>query len=209
MKVVFTARRIKPGHFEAFRQSWQPERWPEGMIKAYLLRDPADPDQITAFGLFDVTDERAANLQRELEPSERERHERMAPHVAETLVSGLFGVVHSQAGTATGEHTTVPLTERRLKPGHGEAYAAAMQGFVDSMGGELPPGLTQVLALAEDSDPNHMIQLGIVRTDDPSAMRDSSSSGRDRMLEAIAPHVESVGLDVTYELVEELSPVHA
>jgi hypothetical protein len=209
MKVVFTARKIKPGHFEAFRQAWQPERWPEGMVKAYLLRDPADRDQITAFGLFDVSDERAAALQREVEPSERERHERMAPHVAETITGGLYTVADSQSGSATGEHVVVPLTERRLKPGHRDAYVAAVRDFVAGMGGELPPGLTQVLALVDDADPYHRIQLGIVRTDDPVAMRDGSRSGRDRMLEAIAPHVESVGLDVSYEPVEELSPVHA
>ena len=70
----------------------------EGFKGAYLMRDTADPDQITVMGLFDVSDDDAARMQTDLEPSERDRHERMAPHVADTLVSGLFDiVVHERA----------------------------------------------------------------------------------------------------------------
>src|SRR5437773_4437486 len=117
MKAVFTARRLQPGHYSEFRKAWEPQQFPAGFRGAYILRNTVDPEQITAFGLFDVTDERAQELENELEPSERERHERMAPHVAETVVSGFFDVAHMQSGEATGKETAVLLTERHLKPG--------------------------------------------------------------------------------------------
>ena len=85
MKAVFTARRLNAGHYDDFRKAWEPEQWPAGFKGAYLMRDTGDPDQITAIGLFDVSDDDAARLQADLEPSERDRHERMAPHIAETL----------------------------------------------------------------------------------------------------------------------------
>lgn len=56
MKVVFTARRIAPGRYEEFRRALEPERWPDGTLKMYILRDPGDPDQVTVLGLFDVSD---------------------------------------------------------------------------------------------------------------------------------------------------------
>ena len=39
------------------------------MIKAYLLRDPADAELIVALGLFDLSDERARELHDQLEPA--------------------------------------------------------------------------------------------------------------------------------------------
>ena len=75
-----------------------------------------DPDVVITFGLFEVSDERADQLKPELEPSERARHEAMAPYVAETLVAGL-STWSLEQGSATGAHTLVPLTERQLRPG--------------------------------------------------------------------------------------------
>jgi hypothetical protein len=208
MKVVFTARRIRPGSFEQFRQAWEPDRWPDGMIKSYMLRDPSDPDVVVAFGMFDVTDQRAEELRSELVGPERERHARMAPHVAQVIVSGLFDVVLTETGTATGDRTVVPLTERRLHPGTLDRYTAAAQAAWEALGGAPPPGLARMLLMRDDADPDHVIQLGIVRADDPAATREASRPGRQVLLEAIEPFVASVGLDATYELVQELSPTH-
>ena len=87
MKAVFTARRLNAGHYDDFRKAWEPDQWPTGFSGAYLMRDTADPDQVTVIGLFDVSDDEAARLQANLEPSERERHERMAPHIAENFAA--------------------------------------------------------------------------------------------------------------------------
>jgi hypothetical protein len=175
------------------------------MVKAYLLRDPADPAVVVAIGLFDLTEQQAERVRQVVEESERARHDRMAPHVAETLVSGLFDVVHTERGTATGDTTVVPLTERHLKPGCVDAFVEAMTAFASRSGG-IPAGLEQVIAMRDTADPDHLIQLGIIRTDDLGAMRERMG-GRDEMLAVIEPFLDSVGLDATYELVEELSPV--
>ena len=209
MKVVFTARRIRPGSFEQFRRAWEPDRWPDGIIKAYLLRDPGDADVVLGLALFDVTDQRADELRAELEPSERERHARMAPHIEETIVSGLFDVVVSETGVATGDRTVVPLTERRLHAGMFDRYAAAAQAGFEAAGRAPPPGLTRMLVMRDTADADHVVQFGIVRTDDVEATRAASLAGRQTMLEAIEPFVAEVGLDATYELVQELTPTHA
>jgi hypothetical protein len=208
MKVVFTARRLQPGQYDGFRKAWEPERFPDGFERALILRDTTDPDLVVAFGLFDVSDERADQLKTDLEPSERARHEAMAPYVAETLVSGLFDVSYSMQGSAEGAHTIVPLTERHLKPGSMADYRAAMSRFADSIGGP-PPGMVEMMAMVDTADGDHLIQLGILRTDDPGALRSQNRGGRDQMVAAIAPYVESVGIDTTFELVEELAPARA
>lgn len=207
MKVVFAARRLNPGQYEAFRKAWEPpEGFPEGFARAYIIRDMTDPDVVITFGLFEVSDERADQLKTELEPSERARHEAMAPYVAETLVAGLYDVVHQEEGSATGAHTIVPLTERVLRPG---ALAAYMDAARDAVGGRMPQELVHFIAMSETVHPEHLIQLGIFRTDDPAAMRENSQGGRQQMLDAIAPHVESTGIDSTFAMIEELTPAHA
>ena len=178
-----------------------------GFKGAYLMRDTADPDQITVMGLFDVSDDDAARMQADLEPSERDRHQRMAPHIADTLVSGLFDIVVHETGGATGSHSAVLLTERTLKPGSLEAYMDAGRRMNEEMGG-MPAGL-EFMLLQDTANPEHVIQLGIVRVADIDAFRDSVMPGRQSMLDAIAPYVASVGLDAAYELIEEVAPVHA
>ncbi len=208
MKAILTARRLHPGHFEAFRQAWQPERFPPGMVKAYVLRDRNDADQVTAFGVFDLSEERIAEQRVELAPKERERDDRMAAHVAETITSGFFDVTWSMEGRATGDHGLVPMTERRLRPGTSGEFRAALKEYV-ALIGELPPGLARAMLFANESNPDHLIQLGIVRTDDPRGFTETTRPGRETMLEALSPYIESIGIDTTYDLVEEVSPVHA
>jgi hypothetical protein len=207
MKAVFTARRLNAGHYDDFRKAWEPDQWPMGFKGAYLMRDTADPDQITVMGLFDVSDDDAARMQTDLEPSERDRHERMAPHIADTIVSGLFDIVVQESGGATGNHSAVLLTERTLKPGSFDAYMDAGRQMNEEMGG-MPAGL-EFMLLQDSANPDHVIQLGIVRVADIQAFRDSVMPGRQNMLDAIAPYVASVGLDAAYELIEEVAPVHA
>jgi hypothetical protein len=205
MKAVFTARRLVAGHYDQWRQAWEPAQWPRGTVKAYIMRDPGDPDQVTSIGLFDVNDEEAARLRDALEESEKERHAAMAPHIEQTLVAGLFDVVYEMEGSAEGRQAIVPLTERQIKPDNWDDYVAEAQGSMEP--GDPPEGMARFLALLDTAKPGHLIQLGIIKSDDLEGVRSRMGAGRERMLEAIAPYVESVGLDTTYELVEEVVPV--
>ena len=183
MKVVFAARRLNPGQYEAFRKAWEPpERFPEGFARAYIVRDMNDPDVVITFGLFEVSDERADQLKTELEPSERARHEAMAPYVAETLVAGLFDVVHRAGGlrdrarNARAAHRAAAAAGRLRLHGRGRGRASS---------GRMPPELVHSIAMSETGRPEHLIQLGIFRTDDPAgcsraAGRPRADAGRDR-----------------------------
>ena len=208
MKVVLTARRLRPGHYDAFRAAWEPDEMPKGFRRGYILRDPADHDVVVTFGIFDVTDEEARGLKAEHAPAEASRHARIEPHVQETLVSGFFEVVHTEKGSATGDSAFVPLTERHIVAGHADAYMDAARRSLEAAGG-VPAGIMAIYALQDVADPHHMIQLGIVRTDDLAEMRAGSADAYEAMLAAIGPHVERTGLDATYELVEEVVPAHA
>jgi hypothetical protein len=77
--------------------------------------------------------------------------------------------------------------------------------FNERMGG-VPAGI-EFMLLKNESNPDHTIQIGIVRVADMEGFRTSMGSGRQEMLDALAPHVASIGLDTAYELIEEIAPV--
>ncbi|HXF97149.1 MAG TPA: hypothetical protein VNJ46_00880 [Gaiellaceae bacterium] len=91
MHALLTVRRLKPGTYEDWRRAWEPDEWPEGAIRAYILRNVDDPDEVVAFGFF----EGAAALREDpaVRESQRARFERMAPYVASTGADGLYEVV--------------------------------------------------------------------------------------------------------------------
>ncbi|HVG88678.1 MAG TPA: hypothetical protein VM823_06875 [Gaiellales bacterium] len=198
MKVFLTARRLKPGAWEDFRRAWEPDEIPAGLTRAYHLRNPNDPDEIISFGLFE--DDSAAIAHLRESDAERRRQERMAQHVAEVLAEGVYDVRYELTGRPTGSQTAVPLTQRFLKPGsHDEYQRMMMETFADQ---DPPPGTVRVLAMTNGDE---LIQLGIIRSDDLEAGRAAARPGYEQMLRTIEPFIDRVGLDATYELVEELA----
>ena len=92
MHAALTVRKLKPGTYEDWRRAWEPDEWPRGVEKAYILRNVNDPDEIIAFGFYDV-DLAQLRGEPEMQESERKRFERMAPYVASTGADGLFEVI--------------------------------------------------------------------------------------------------------------------
>ena len=92
MDAFLTVRRLKPGSYGDWRKAWEPEEWPEGFTKAYILRNRDDPDEVIAFGFYEGdsgefrADPRAQELQ-------RTRLERMTPHVESTGADGVYEIV--------------------------------------------------------------------------------------------------------------------
>jgi hypothetical protein len=39
MHAALTVRKLKPGTYEDWRKAWEPDKWPEGVQKAYILRN--------------------------------------------------------------------------------------------------------------------------------------------------------------------------
>jgi len=55
MIVMFTARRLKPGAWDQFRNAWDPgDSPPPGFRQGYHARNIRDEDEIISFGLFDM-----------------------------------------------------------------------------------------------------------------------------------------------------------
>jgi len=92
MHAFLTVRKLKPGSYDDWRKAWEPDEWPEGSKKAYILRNVEDPDEVIAFGFYDLDLEQARQDPR-LREQQRARFERMAPYVESTGADGVYEVV--------------------------------------------------------------------------------------------------------------------
>jgi hypothetical protein len=92
MFAALTVRKLKSGSYDDWRRAWEPDDWPEGSQKAYILRNVSDPDEVIAFGFFE-TDLAALRDDAGMREQQRVRFERMAPHVESTGADGIYEVV--------------------------------------------------------------------------------------------------------------------
>jgi hypothetical protein len=92
MQAFLTVRRLKPGSYDDWRQAWEPDNWPEGSVKAYILRNLNDPDEVIAFGFFEG-EIASLRKQPDFRDQQAARFERMAPHVESTGADGVYEVV--------------------------------------------------------------------------------------------------------------------
>jgi heme-degrading monooxygenase HmoA len=94
MIVMFTARRLKPGAFEDFREAWDPgDNKPPGLQRAYHARNIRDQDEIISFGLFDMTEDDYRRWRAEADAEETRRVDHISAFVANEYVSGVYEVI--------------------------------------------------------------------------------------------------------------------
>ena len=94
MIVMFTARRLKPGAWDQFRQAWDPgDELPPGFQRAYHARNIRDEDEIISFGLFDMSIDDYHRWREEADAQENARVDRLSAFVANEYVSGVYEVV--------------------------------------------------------------------------------------------------------------------
>jgi heme-degrading monooxygenase HmoA len=94
MIVMLTARRLKPGAWEQFREAWDPgDARPPGFQKAYHARNIRDEDEVISFGLFDMTEEDYRRWREDADAQETERVDRLSAFVENEHVSGVYEVV--------------------------------------------------------------------------------------------------------------------
>ena len=94
MIVMFTARQLKPGAWEQFRQAWDPgDAKPPGFQRAYHARNIRDEDQVISFGLFDMTKDEYHRWRAEADAQEMHRVDHMAAFVKNEPVSGVYEVI--------------------------------------------------------------------------------------------------------------------
>jgi hypothetical protein len=95
MICTLTARRLKPGAYEAFREAWDPKRSTDdalsGWGRVYHRRDVSDPDVVISFGLFDGSVEELREAQTRL--GRHSQVDRIGPHLEEVLLDGSYEVV--------------------------------------------------------------------------------------------------------------------
>jgi hypothetical protein len=95
MICTLTARRLKPGAYDAFRAAWDPgdaaaaviERW----HPIYHVRDVSDPDVVISFGFFNGSLEELAEVQ--AQAGRGDQVARIAQSVEEVLLDGAYEVV--------------------------------------------------------------------------------------------------------------------
>jgi hypothetical protein len=95
MICTLTARRLKPGAYDAFRAAWDPgdsaaeviERW----RPIYHVRDVGDPDVVISFGFFNGSSEELAEVQ--ARAGRGDQVARIAQNVEEVLLDGAYEVV--------------------------------------------------------------------------------------------------------------------
>jgi hypothetical protein len=97
------------------------------------------------------------------------------------------------------------LTVRRLKPGSYDAFREAWDP-----GDDWPDGFTRAYHVRSIEDENEVISFGLFdgTMEDVERMKNDErfTRMREQQLEAMSEHVESVGTDGIYEVVEEVTP---
>jgi heme-degrading monooxygenase HmoA len=99
MLCLLSARRLKPGAYEQFREAWDPgDERPPGLQRVYHLRNVRDENEVVSFGLFDTTlDE--FNRWREGTPGvEDSRQSDMSEYVESVIVEGIYEVAEVLEG---------------------------------------------------------------------------------------------------------------
>jgi hypothetical protein len=90
MLCALSQRRLVPGSFDEFRAAWKPDRYPDGFVRIYHLRNATDENDVISFGLFDGTREQLADAVAATD--EGDRQERMRRCVESTSVDAVFEV---------------------------------------------------------------------------------------------------------------------
>ena len=94
MIVMFTARRLKPGSWEQFREAWDPgDAAPPGFLRAYHARNIRDEDELISFGLFDMTKDDYHRWREADDQQETRRVDRLSAFVENEYVSGVYEVI--------------------------------------------------------------------------------------------------------------------
>jgi heme-degrading monooxygenase HmoA len=94
MIVMFTARRLKPGAFEQFREAWDPgDERPPGFQRAFHARNIRDEDEVISFGLFEMSEADYRRWREESDAQETQRVDQMSQFVENEPVSGVYEVI--------------------------------------------------------------------------------------------------------------------
>jgi hypothetical protein len=89
--VALTARKLKPGTYDEWREAWGSVDGPSGAT-AYICRNLDDPDEIVAFGMIEVSKEELMAM-RPQGDAEESRISMMEPYVESVSTDGIYEVI--------------------------------------------------------------------------------------------------------------------
>lgn len=94
MICAMTVRRLKAGSYDDFRKAWQPDPWPEALVRVEIMRNQDDPDEVTSIGWLDLTLDELDALRDDPDfmAAEARRIARIAPHEEAVLVNAIYEV---------------------------------------------------------------------------------------------------------------------
>jgi heme-degrading monooxygenase HmoA len=94
MIVMFSARRLKPGAWEQFRQAWEPgDTMPPGVQHVYHARNIRDEDEVISFGIFDMTEDDYRRWRAENDAAENQRVDHISAFVQNQPLEGVYEVI--------------------------------------------------------------------------------------------------------------------
>ncbi|HEX4759832.1 MAG TPA: hypothetical protein VH256_03485 [Thermoleophilaceae bacterium] len=94
MIVMLSARRLKPGAWDQFRQAWEGDgSRPPGFQRAYHARNIRDEDEIVSFGLFEMSKDDYHRWRSEAEAEENKRVDHLSAFVENEHVGGVFEII--------------------------------------------------------------------------------------------------------------------
>jgi hypothetical protein len=94
MMCMVSVRRIRAGAYDSFRDAWEPDPWPERLVRLALSRNTEDPDEVCSIGYFDMTAEEMDEMRDDpaILVAETERLQRIAPFQEAVLVNAVYEV---------------------------------------------------------------------------------------------------------------------
>jgi heme-degrading monooxygenase HmoA len=95
MLCAHTVRRLKPGTFDQFTETFIPraDEAPAGWVRFHLLRGLADPDEVVTFGFFDGTLEQLERSQAETDFEAL--RDAIAPLVDAVIANGVYEIAET------------------------------------------------------------------------------------------------------------------
>jgi hypothetical protein len=98
------------------------------------------------------------------------------------------------------------LTARRLRSGAEEEFRATFEGAVDTMPEDVLQRWSRVFVCRDVRDPNVLLTFGLFDGTLEELREIQGRSEREAQLDAIAPTVDEVLLDGSYEVIREITP---
>jgi hypothetical protein len=96
MLCAHTIRRLKPGSFDQFAESFGPPEQAEsaGWVRFHMLRGLSDENEVITFGFFDGTLNELERSQHEM--GYQERRNAIEPLVDAVIANGLYEIVQTR-----------------------------------------------------------------------------------------------------------------